>query len=176
MGQSNSHQNHNDEIKTNKICIGDTCLSQEVLRDILISTNNSIQLSSNTPYVKNEKNEGTCNKGYGGKIIYSSGEGLSGCNKCEAGTYKSSLSNTDCIVCPEGNYCPDKGLGIHDEKIICSAGYFCPEGSSEQQECQKGFDSAEGASLCFKKNIVSEDYLPPRPRQRQQRQRTPIGV
>lgn len=155
MGQSNSH----DEIKTNKICIGETCLSQSALRDILIATNNSIQLSSNTPYVKNETNEGSCNKGYGGQINYSKeGNGLSGCDKCKAGTYKSFVSNTNCIECPEGYYCPDNGIGIYDKLIICDAGYFCPKGSTEKKLCPEGKMSEAGAKEC---TIIKEQQQPP---------------
>jgi len=158
MGQTNSHQDHYDEIKTNKICIGDTCLSQETLRDMLIATNNSIQLSSNTPYVKNEKNEGSCNKGYGGRIIYSTdGKGLSGCNKCRPGTYKSSTSNEDCSICPPGYYCPDDGGGIYNISRKCEKGFFCPTGSYEKQKCKDGFDSEEGASACFPLPVI-ENY------------------
>ena len=147
MGQTNSRQNNNyDEIKAEKICIGDTCLSRDLLREILIATNNSIQLSSNTPYVKNEKNEGSCNKGYGGKIIYSTdGKGLSGCNKCKPGTYKSLVSNDDCIKCQKGYYCPDYGGNI-------------------QQKCGDDLDSEEGESVCLKKteqsDVISTPSLP----------------
>lgn len=138
MGQSNSHQNHYDEIKTNKICIGDTCLSQEALRDILIATNNSIQLSSNTAYVKNEDDEGSCNKGYGGRIIYSTdGKGLSGCNKCKQGTYKPTVLNEDCIICPKGYYCPDDGGGIYIKKQKCPDGFDSEEGASAESQCFK---------------------------------------
>ena len=150
MGQSNSR----DEIKTNKICIGDTCLSEASLRDILIATNNSIQLSSNAPYVKNENNEGSCNKGYEGKIMYTN-DGLSGCNKCNRGTYKSSVSNGDCIKCPEGYYCPDNGLGIYDKNIICSKGFFCPKGSHEQKPCPEGETSEGGAKACFEQKTIA---------------------
>ena len=139
MGQTKSTPENNigEEIKSKKICIDGICLDRRLLEDILIATNNSVELSSKTPYVKDVNKTGSCNKGYGGKIIYSNPEGrggLSGCNKCNAGFYKDDVSNTDCKICPTGYYCPDRGDGIYDQSIHCKDGCSCSEGEGNTEE------------------------------------------
>lgn len=150
MGQTKSTPENNigEEIKSKKICIDGICLDRRLLEDILIATNNSIELSSKTPYVKDANKTGSCNKGYGGKIIYSNPEGrggLSGCTPCIPGFYKDDVSNTDCKICPTGYYCPDRGDGIYDQRILCGDECSCKEeGKYECEQEEEGKSNTIG--------------------------------
>jgi len=58
---------------------------------------------------------------------------------CPAGTYQPNTrikSLDSCIACPAGKYCSKPGLSAPDG--ICSAGFFCPTGSSKATACPAG--------------------------------------
>jgi len=139
-----------------KFCIGNTCLSQSALNDILIASNSSLSLLSSvdTPFSK-KNGTGACNWGYGGTISYSNdGKGLSGCVKCASGTYKFDVENSPCQPCAAGTYCDKEGTTnrklftapLNTSAIDCEAGTYCPLGSFKQIDCPSGVYCGPGSS------------------------------
>ena len=134
-----NNQNNEDLAK---ICIGDTCLSQRTLKNILLSSSSTVNYID-SPYIK-DKDTGNnyCNIGYQGQISYSSdGKGLTGCNICNRGYYNDDYKSQTCKFCPSGYYCPTLGTKNKSEFQVCASGYYCPEGSivSNPFVCPSGY-------------------------------------
>ncbi|XP_039940848.1 multiple epidermal growth factor-like domains protein 6 [Hirundo rustica] len=67
---------------------------------------------------------------------------------CPAGSYNPALSQTSCLPCPEGFFCPKNSSSILEQE--CPPGHFCPAGtaSAAQFPCPKGtFNPQPGSSL-----------------------------
>ena len=133
-----------------KFCIGNTCLSQSTLNDILIASNSSLSLLStvDTPYAKSiDGRSGACNWGYSGTISYSNdGKGLTGCVKCPSGYFKDEVGNTGCKPCAGGYFCASEGTtnragfaGMNTSLVQCDPGKYCPTGSYKQTVCPSGY-------------------------------------
>ena len=61
-------------------------------------------------------------------------EGSSQASDCSSGTFSTSEyleSREECSPCPIGKACPTKGIGSINDLEDCTAGYFCPGGSSK---------------------------------------------
>ena len=72
----------------------------------------------------------------------------------DVGTYSNLTglaSESECILCPGGYYCQDSGLT--EPSGLCGEGYFCPEGSTEQQPaanfCPVGNFCPEGVAAAL---------------------------
>lgn len=57
---------------------------------------------------------------------------------CSAGYYQTGTSQTACIRCPAGYYCPLMAVGDYTA-YACPAQYYCPEGTSEPILCTDGY-------------------------------------
>lgn len=101
---------------------------------------------------------------------YSVGNGLQETETSLSTTPTSSLVaeryRTGQQICPRGSYCREgrkylcpAGTFGNQTKLFhdlcsgfCPAGYFCKEGSSEPQECERNTYSTPGNSLCVRCN------------------------
>ena len=71
------------------------------------------------------------------------GRSINDCIECEDGFLCPIGSTESKILCHPGYYCK-KGLAT-----LCDIGYECPEGATEQLECDPGFfNSLVGAASC----------------------------
>ena len=81
---------------------------------------------------------------------YSTG-GQGVCTNCSVGQYSTVVANAvGCGVCPAGRYGSTTGLSTQSCSGNCSAGYFCPAGSTNSTDsmCPAGTYSFAGASAC----------------------------
>ena len=82
---------------------------------------------------------------------YRSGQLVIECQNCPLGTWsggKAGLGTVDdCSPCPEAYACPQEGTANYSMMSICSAGYYCPAGSSDLVDlCKSGFMCPSGLS------------------------------
>ena len=72
-------------------------------------------------------------------------EGVTEAAPCPMGSYRTATggrSIKDCESCPAGYYCPRNGSA---ERIPCTNGTYCPEGSTSPRPCQAGYYCPDAA-------------------------------
>ena len=86
-----------------------------------------------------------------GRNYYCPGGAVSvGSFDCGGGTYNfvdGSTSSADCWTCPPGWFCPTNAADPTEKIQICTAGYYCLEGTETPVICPTGYYCPEGTNI-----------------------------
>lgn len=94
-----------------------------------------------------------CNQGFAG---HSASTGPAVCSACAAGTYKETVANVQCVLCPANMYSPSQSDAVGD--CFCNAGYT-PHADGACAACVPGtFKPLAGSALC--EDCAADTYNP----------------